>query len=105
MANLHFKFGNEIYDLVKECDFLGEPMVRNFEYEFPGKGYDEIKDQFMLGNKIMVTPVVEKGQRSRDVIFSKGKWQGDYGKTIKGPKKLKIDVPLERLPWFRKISE
>ena len=105
MANLHFRLGNEIYSLAKECAVSGEPMVRNLEYEFPGKGYEEIKDQFMLGNKIMVAPVVEKGQRSRDVLFPEGKWKGDDGKTITGPIKLKIDVPLERLPWYRKIVE
>jgi alpha-glucosidase (family GH31 glycosyl hydrolase) len=78
-------------------------MVRNLEYEYPGKGYEEIKDEFLLGSKILVAPVVVKGQRSRDVIFPDGKWHGDDGSIITGPVTLKIDVPLERLPWYRKI--
>jgi alpha-glucosidase len=72
MANLHFKMGNEIKELAKECAVSGEPMVRNLEYEYPGKGYEDIKDQFMLGSNIMVAPVVEKGGRSRKVIFPDG---------------------------------
>jgi len=105
MANLHYKLGNEIYELAKECAVSGEPMVRNLEYEYPGKGYEEIKDQFLLGNKIMVAPVVEKSQRSREVVFPEGKWQGDDGVIVTGPIKLKIEVPLERLPWYRKVSK
>lgn len=103
MANLHFYLGAEILELAKECAVSGEPMVRNLEYEFPGKGYEEIKDQFLLGNKILVAPVAEKGSRSREVVFPEGKWQGEDGSTVEGPVKLKIEVPLERLPWYRKI--
>jgi alpha-glucosidase (family GH31 glycosyl hydrolase) len=105
MANLHFKLGNEILALAKESAFSGEPMIRNLEYEFPGKGYEHVKDQFLLGNKIMVTPVVEKGQRSREVVFPEGKWQGDDGSEVNGPTALTIDVPLERLPWYRRLTD
>jgi alpha-glucosidase (family GH31 glycosyl hydrolase) len=80
-------------------------MVRNLEYEFPGKGYEEIKDQFLLGDKILVAPVVQNGQRSREVVFPEGKWHGDDGSVVDGPAKIKIEVPLERLPWYRKLAE
>jgi alpha-glucosidase len=103
MADLHYSMGREILDLARECAVSGEPMVRNLEYEYAGKGYEEIKDQFLLGNKILVAPVVVKGQRSREVIFPDGKWQGDDGSIVNGPVTLKIEVPLERLPWYRKI--
>ena len=103
MADLHYSMGTEILGLARECAVSGEPMVRNLEYEYPGKGYEEIKDQFLLGNKILVAPVVVKGQRSREVIFPEGKWQGDDGSIVNGPVTLKIEVPLERLPWYRKI--
>jgi len=105
MAKLHFKMGSEIMELARECAVSGEPMVRNLEYEFPGKGYELIRDQFMLGRNILVAPVVEKGQRSRDVILPEGKWTGEDGSIVTGPVKLKIDVPLERLPWYRKMTD
>jgi alpha-glucosidase (family GH31 glycosyl hydrolase) len=105
MANLHYQMGKEIMEIAKESAVSGEPMVRNLEYEYPAKGYDGIKDQFILGSKILVAPVVVKGQRSREVIFPDGKWQGDDGSIINGPSRQTINVPLERLPWFRKIAE
>jgi alpha-glucosidase (family GH31 glycosyl hydrolase) len=95
--------GKEILDIAKESAVSGEPMIRNLEYEYPGKGYETIKDQFLLGSKILVAPLVVKDQRSREVVFPEGKWQGDDGSIVIGPAKLKIEVPLERLPWYRKI--
>jgi alpha-glucosidase (family GH31 glycosyl hydrolase) len=74
------------------------------ELAFPGNGFELIKDQFVLGNDIIVAPVVEKGARSRTVVLPKGNWQAEDGKTYKGGKTLEISVPLERLPYFRKMN-
>jgi alpha-glucosidase len=102
MANLHLKMGTEILELARGSAKSGEPIVRNLEYVFPGNGYEMIKDQFLLGDNILVAPVVEKGKREREVIFPQGKWQGDDGTIVEGPVKQLINVPLERLPWYRK---
>jgi len=31
-------------------------------------------------------------------------WQTDYGSIVQGPARLQIDVPIDRLPWFRKTG-
>jgi alpha-glucosidase (family GH31 glycosyl hydrolase) len=103
MADLHYRMGDEIMEIARESALSGEPMVRNLEYEYPGKGYEGIKDQFLLGNRILVAPLAEKGKRSRDVVIPEGKWLGDDGTVITGPVTLKIEVPVERLPWYRKM--
>jgi len=105
MALLHYRMGTEILALAREVALSGEPMVRNLEYEFPGQGYAGIKDQFLLGGRILVAPVVHKGQRSRTVVFPRGKWRGDDGTLVAGPATLKIAVPLERLPWYRRVGQ
>ncbi|MEO6722043.1 MAG: glycoside hydrolase family 31 protein [Ferruginibacter sp.] len=92
---------------IKTLAFLnattGEPIVRNMEYEFPNEGFSECKDQFMLGDSIMVTPVLDD-TNSRLVLFPKGKWKGDDATLITGPTKKRIQVSLDRLPWFRLIK-
>ncbi len=103
MAALHQQFGNEIMNIAKASAKSGEPIVRTMEYMFPHKGYENSKDQFMLGETILVAPVVEKGKISRFIDFPKGKWQGDDGSIVKGPVRLKIEAPLSRLPWYRKL--
>jgi len=104
MAILHEQMGQEILELARECAVSGEPMVRNLEFEYPGNGYEHIKDQFLLGSEIMVAPVIEKGSRKREVIFPDGTWKSEDGTLITGPVSQEIDVPLERLPWYRKVE-
>jgi alpha-glucosidase len=104
MAQLHYKMGDEILALAKESANTGEPIIRSMEYVYPGQGYASVKDQFLLGNDILVAPVMNKGQTEREVFFPKGKWKGDDGSLVKGPVEKTIQVPMERLPWYRKIK-
>jgi hypothetical protein len=101
MAHLHETMGQEILALAKASSQTGEPMVRHLEYMYPHQGYAEIKDQFLLGDSLLVAPVLEKGARRRTVVFPKGTWKGDDGSVVKGPSTQKIKVPLARLPWYR----
>lgn len=90
-----------IMDLVKNAASTGEPVVRSMEYEFPNKGYHNIKDQFMLGSHIIVAPILEKGQTKRLVVLPEGKWEYK-GKTYRGAKTVVVDVTLSDIPVFHK---
>ena len=104
MADLHEKMGPKILKLAKHASKTGEPIVKPMALAFPENSYETIKDQFMLGDDILVAPVVEKGVRSRTVVFPEGKWEGDDGSIVTGNKSVEIQVPLERLPYYRKIG-
>jgi hypothetical protein len=101
MALLHEEMGQEILALAHASSESGEPMVRHLEYMYPHQGYAEIKDQFLLGDSLLVAPVLQKGARSRLVVFPQGKWTGDDGSTVIGPCTQEIKVPLTRLPHYR----
>lgn len=81
----------------------GEPIVRNLEYEFPNQGFEDCTDQFMLGDSILVAPMLESGN-SREVLFPAGTWKDKNDVVIKGPLKKRLDAPLDELLWFRKIK-
>jgi alpha-glucosidase (family GH31 glycosyl hydrolase) len=104
MALLHEKMGAEILALARASSRSGEPMVRALEYGYPHQGYARIKDQFLLGESILVAPILEKGARSREVVFPEGIWQGDDGSRVTGPCTKEIAVPLDRLPWYRLVK-
>jgi alpha-glucosidase len=104
MAILHKTMGREILTLAQESSRTGEPIVRNMEYVFPGQGWEELKDQFMLGNNILVAPVLEKGAVKRFIQFPQGKWKGDDGSIVTGPGRVEVSAPLERLPWYRRVQ-
>lgn len=102
-ARLHHRFGPRIVSLAKASAKTGEPIVRPLAWQWPGRDYETIRDQFMLGDDILVAPVVEKGARQREVLFPPGTWRGDDGSTVKGPLAMMVDVPLDRLPYYEKL--
>jgi len=104
MALLHEKMGAEILAIAKASARTGEPMVRHLEYMCPHQGYAGIKDQFLLGDSILVAPVLERGKTSRAVVFPPGTWRGDDGSTVTGPCRRQITAPLTRLPWYRAVQ-
>lgn len=95
-----------IMQLVNQSAKTGEPVMKSMEYAFPKQDFDTTASQFMLGDSVMVAPMVEKGT-NRTIVFpilKKGKWLGDDGKVYKGGTTIVIEVPLNRLPYF-KISK
>lgn len=90
-----------IMDLLEIATKTGEPIVRMMEYEFPGQGFEEVKDQFLLGNNILIAPVLERGAKSRKVVLPKGKWRWK-NKVYKGNKTISVPVSMEDIPVFVK---
>ena len=102
---LRQKFAARFVELAAACGRTGEPMLRNLEYMFPGRGYAGIKDEFMMGDFLLVAPVLEKGAVSRKVVIPPGKWLADDGKTVLGPAEIDVATPLSRLPHFVLMKE
>lgn len=73
-------------------------------WQWPGAGYERILDEFMLGDAILVAPVLQSGARRRSVVFPPGEWVGDDGTRVRGPVTRDIDAPLARLPFFRRVA-
>lgn len=103
-ARLHREMGDYILSQARSSAKTGEPIVRHLEYAFPHQGFEDCKDQYMLGDKYLVAPMLEKGS-VRTVTLPKGVWKDDTGKRFKGPKKITVDVPLERLPYYELIRK
>jgi alpha-glucosidase (family GH31 glycosyl hydrolase) len=65
-----------------------------------------IDDQFIIGDKIIVAPVLNENEFNRDIYLPKGKWiyHGDpikYPIPYVGPILLKnFSVPLEEVAYF-----
>ena len=102
-AQLHEQMGGYILEYAHNASATNEPIVRSMEYQYPNQGFIHCQDQFMLGDKYLVAPMIEKGYK-RTVQLPKGKWKDDQDKTFKGPKIIEIDVPIERLPYYELIK-
>jgi len=100
-AKWHEELGVYILELARNSAITGEPIVRHMEYMFPNEGFENCRDQYMLGDKYLVAPIMSEND-TRTVMLPKGNWTDDTGKKYKGGKTYTITVPIERLLWFEK---
>ncbi|WP_312641025.1 glycoside hydrolase family 31 protein [Hydrogenoanaerobacterium sp.] len=75
---LQLKLRSQLWQYLKNvlynCCDTGEPVVRYMEYEFPHQGLEAVCDQFMVGDSLLVAPVLKKGDNERSVFVPAGKW-------------------------------
>lgn len=102
-AQLHAKFADTIVELVKQARETGEPIVRSMEYCYPDKGYEKINDQFLLGENVLVCPVLEKGAVMRKITLPQGKWKYCDGTVYVGLQTVEVPAPISILPYFERI--
>ncbi|XP_063367898.1 myogenesis-regulating glycosidase-like [Cydia amplana] len=57
-------------------------------------------DEFLLGEKILVAPVLEQGAVSRAVYLPRGTWRDADGAVYEGPATLDYPAPIDVLPYF-----
>jgi alpha-glucosidase (family GH31 glycosyl hydrolase) len=101
-ALLHVQFGPEILALAQQSARTGEPLLRHMAYVFPHCGYEQLSNQFLLGDTLLVAPVLEAGAITRTVVIPPGTWLGDDGNLVVGPTVITAVAPLTRLPYYRR---
>ncbi|MGO4374297.1 glycoside hydrolase, partial [Paenibacillus sp. MCAF20] len=97
------ELGPLLAQLANQAAVDGLPILRSLEFVFPQQGFHAVNDQFMVGDSILVAPVLMKGQNTRTVQFPEGRWLGDDESVVEGPVQVEVNAPLSRLPWYRKI--
>lgn len=90
-----------IMQVIRNSAKTGEPAIRSLDYEYPDQNYMNVNDQFLIGDKLMIAPVVTPDD-TRMVIIPKGKWKHN-NKISTGPSAIKFKVPLDELLIFEKV--
>ncbi len=104
MVALRQRFAPLFVELARKAARDGQPMMRNLEYAYPGRGYAAIKDEFLMGDDLLVAPVVEEGATARTVVVPPGTWRADDGTVVTGPVTVTVAAPLSRLPHFMRVK-
>jgi len=102
-ANLHIEFAPLFEKLAREAVETGEPIIRPVFWLAPNDERALIcQDEFLVGDEVLVAPVLFPGQRSREIYFPPGSWRDHWsGKVIQGPCILDdYPAPLDTLPFF-----
>lgn len=90
-VKLRAGMANYMDGLLQESASTGEPILRHMEYQFPGQGFADCRDQYMLGAKYLVVPVLDAADK-KTVRLPKGIWTAQDGTKFKGPRVINADV-------------
>lgn len=102
-AEIHQKYSDIIISLAENAAKTGEPIIRSLDYQYPNQGYEKVNDMFMLGENILVAPVLKKGNRHKTLRLPNGKWRCVHNETdYIGGQIITVDAPLDVLPIFEK---
>ncbi len=91
-----------LYDVFRQASVSGLPIARPLVLEFQGdQATWELDDQFLVGDALLAAPVLSEGARMRWVYLPAGEWYDfSTNQRTRGPQRLMVDAPLERLPLF-----
>lgn len=107
-AGLHSDLAPYIQALISQTLRDGTPIVRPLFWHAPAdQTAQTIDDQFLLGDLLLVAPVLNPGQRSRNIYLPEGQWRDRWnGTLVLGPRWLdNYAAPLDTLPLFERLQD
>lgn len=93
------------YDLFRQCEETGlpplRPLVLHYEHD---ETVREMNDEFLLGEQLLVAPVVEQGARRRMVYLPEGVWYDFWTGERHSGGWLMREAPLDVCPIYVKAG-
>ena len=96
-----------ILNLANNAVETGEPIIRPLWWIDPldSKTF-ETEDEFLIGDDVLVAPILEENATTRDIYLPAGEWKDKVrGNTHQGKQTLhgyKID--LEEIAYFERVQ-
>ncbi|MFO7341170.1 MAG: glycoside hydrolase family 31 protein [Bacillaceae bacterium] len=101
---LRYRWLPQWYTLFEEAHRKGTPVMRPLVMEYPDdENTYSLFDQFMVGDNVIVAPIMQPAQTVRSVYLPEGNWIHYFtGETFEGGKYHLVEAPLEQMPIFVK---
>ncbi len=103
---LRYKLLPYIYDLFYQGEKTGLPVMRPLVLHYPkDPEVRNLNNEFLVGEHILVAPVLEQGVTKRMVYLPEGTWY-DYwtGEKIEGSQYILRDAPIDVCPMYIKAG-
>ncbi|GAA0314555.1 glycoside hydrolase family 31 protein [Bacillus carboniphilus] len=99
---LRYQWLPQLYTLFKEASQSGLPVMRPLVMEYPNdENTVNLYDQFMIGDNVIVAPIVKPTDEYRVVYLPEGTWYDFWtGEVLEGGKRHLIHAPLDKLPIY-----
>ncbi|XP_069120474.1 myogenesis-regulating glycosidase-like isoform X2 [Argopecten irradians] len=104
--NLHAKYADVIVSLAREATTTGAPIIRPLWWVAPDDpDAQTIDSEFLLGNDILVAPILKKGARYRDIYLVEGQWQDMLrGSVLQAGWIRNYTADIHELPYFIRLN-
>jgi len=101
--SLRYKLLPYLYKLFVDSHREGTPIMRPLFLEFPSDEicYD-IDDEFMLGDSLLIAPILSPGSKARAVYLPKVKWLNIWNKKIYKKGWNLVEANIKTIPVFLK---
>jgi len=93
-----------LYSLIYESHKKGYPVIRPLFFHYPeDKNVYDIEDQFMVGETILVAPVLHSRKKDRKVYLPKGEWINYLNnKKYQGRRTNEFESKMDKVLFFIK---
>lgn len=78
------------------------PLMRPLYFDYPQlAGVWDAQPQWLLGDELLVAPVLEAGATTWPVLVPDGEWEDAWtGEVVTGPVTIDLETPIDRIPVF-----
>ncbi|KAH0540789.1 myogenesis-regulating glycosidase [Cotesia glomerata] len=106
-TDLHAKITPSIVKAMQAAVKTGAPVNPPIWWVDPdNQEAHKINDEYLLGEEILVAPIITENAIARDIYLPKGNWKdGNNNRTYRGPMWIKdYPAPIDVLPYFTKSA-
>jgi alpha-glucosidase (family GH31 glycosyl hydrolase) len=85
----------------------GAPLMRGLFFDFPAdaSAWSVVDRQFLLGDSLLVAPVLSAGASTWDVYLPEGSWVDVWtGAVLSGGRTVTRPVPIDEIPVYCRAS-
>lgn len=102
--HLRYHFIPYLYDCFAQESQNGLPILRPLVLNYPSDPQvRNLNDEYLVGDDVLVAPIVQQGQTKRAVYLPKGEWIDFWnGVSYTGQNTILVDAPIDNLPLFIK---
>lgn len=93
--------------LIQEAKDYGYPLVRPLYFHYPDdeKTYNINYEEFLLGEDLLVAPVLDPETNKKQIYLPEGDWIELWtGKSFSGKETITVDAPIGKIPLFYKAN-
>ncbi len=103
-ARLRERLRPYLWEEAQYCAKHNRPMMAHLCLDFPDdKRAFAVDDEYMLGRRYLIAPIVNEGAPGRSVYLPSGIWRHYFtGETYDGARDIYVHCPLDMIPVFER---